>query len=72
MGKHRIMSVQHVRRLPTHVISRMPRARSANQARLARGGFWSLVGDAGSRAFSFMSAIIVARWLGVAEFGAFP
>jgi O-antigen/teichoic acid export membrane protein len=39
--------------------------------RLARGGFWSLVGEAGSRAFSFASAIAVARWLGVADYGAF-
>jgi O-antigen/teichoic acid export membrane protein len=39
--------------------------------RLASGGFWSLAGDAGSRVLSFASAIIVARLLGVAEFGAF-
>lgn len=39
--------------------------------RLANGGFWSLVGDAGVRMLSFASAIVVARWLGAGEFGAF-
>lgn len=39
--------------------------------RLIIGAFWSLVGEAGSRALSFLAAVIVARVLGVLEFGAF-
>jgi O-antigen/teichoic acid export membrane protein len=39
--------------------------------RLASGGFWLLAGDVGARALAFASAIVAARWLGVADFGAF-
>ena len=37
--------------------------------RLVGGGFWSLMGEAGARAFSFASSIFVARCLGVVDFG---
>jgi O-antigen/teichoic acid export membrane protein len=50
---------------------RLPAPDLPIMVRLARGGFWSLVGEAGSRAFSFASAIVVARWLGVVDYGAF-
>lgn len=39
--------------------------------RLARGGFWSLAGDAGARGLALASAIVVARGLGVIDYGAF-
>jgi O-antigen/teichoic acid export membrane protein len=65
------MSAHLVRVLTKHVTSRLPTRDLPIMVRLARGGFWSLVGEAGSRAFSFTSAIVVARWLGVADYGAF-
>jgi O-antigen/teichoic acid export membrane protein len=65
------MSAHRVRDLAKHVTSRLPTRDLPIMVRLARGGLWSLAGEAGSRASSFISAIIVARWLGVAEYGAF-
>jgi O-antigen/teichoic acid export membrane protein len=65
------MSAYRVRDLAKHVASRLPTRDLPIMVRLARGGFWSLVAEAGSRAFSFASAIVVARWLGVGEYGAF-
>jgi O-antigen/teichoic acid export membrane protein len=38
-------------------------------ARFARGAFWSLVGTVGARSFSFVTVVIVARFLGQAGFG---
>ncbi len=37
--------------------------------RIAVGGFWSLVGDAGARVLALATAMIVARYLGVAGYG---
>ena len=39
--------------------------------RLASGALWSTIGEAGSRALAFGAASVVARRLGVADFGAF-
>jgi O-antigen/teichoic acid export membrane protein len=59
-------------RLRTRTIAAaLPLANSPIMRRLASGGFWSLSGDAGARTFAFASAIVAARWLGVADFGAF-
>lgn len=52
-------------------LGRLPGAGSPIGRRLVKGGFWSLMGEAGSRALSFAAAVVVARFLGVAEFGAF-
>jgi len=49
----------------------LPGANSPVARRLASGGFWSLIGDVGSRAFAFAGAIVVARTLGVEDYGAF-
>lgn len=57
--------------LARFLIARPPGASSPIVRRLASGGFWSLAGEAGSRSLAFAGAIVVARWLGVAEFGAF-
>jgi len=65
------MSGHRVRDLAKRVMSRLPTRDLPIMVRLARGGFWSLVGEAGSRAFSFASSIVVARWLGVVDYGAF-
>jgi len=65
------MRVRGIRNFVKNVTSHLPTPDLPIMGRLARGGFWSLIGDAGSRAFSFTSAIFVARWLGVAEYGAF-
>lgn len=51
--------------------NRFPGTRSPVARRLASGGFWSLAAEVGSRPLAFAGAIIVARWLGVAEFGVF-
>lgn len=39
--------------------------------RLASGGVWSLAGDIVARALAFAGSVLVARWLGVVEYGAF-
>ena len=39
--------------------------------RLARGTFWALLGTIASRAFSLVATILVAKMLGVADFGAY-
>jgi len=39
--------------------------------RLKDGARWSLIGEAGSRALSFIAAAVVARLLGIAEFGGY-
>ncbi|MBL8552332.1 MAG: oligosaccharide flippase family protein [Hyphomonadaceae bacterium] len=49
----------------------LPRPKTDIGRRLASGSFWSLVGEAGGRAFSFVSTILVARWLGIEDYGAF-
>jgi hypothetical protein len=55
------------RNLAKHVTLRHPTL----PIMVGRGGFWSLAREAGSRAFSFMSAISVAWCLGVADYGDF-
>lgn len=50
---------------------RLPRLSSPIGRRLASGGFWSLAGELGSRAFVFLSAIVVARNMGVDSYGSF-
>ncbi len=52
-------------------MSGLAAASSPIAQRLATGGFWALAGEAGSRALSFAAAIVVARLLGAADFGAF-
>jgi O-antigen/teichoic acid export membrane protein len=49
----------------------LPESSQAIYRRLASGAFWSLVGETGTRALSFIGAVLVARWLGAADFGAF-
>lgn len=39
--------------------------------RLKDGARWSLIGEIGSRALTFMAAVVVARLLGAAEFGGY-
>src|SRR5258707_15580981 len=65
------MRARRIRNLARHFTSRLQIPDLPIMVRLARGGLWSLLGEAGSRACSFASAIVVARWLGVAEYGAF-
>jgi O-antigen/teichoic acid export membrane protein len=48
-----------------------PQTNSVIAQRLARGGSWSLAGEAGARAFTFAASIATARLLGATEFGAF-
>lgn len=48
-----------------------PGADTPIMRRLARGGLWSLLGDAGARVLTFAGAVLVARALGATEFGAF-
>ncbi len=49
----------------------LPGANSPVARRLASGGFWSLIGEVGSRAFAFAGVIVVARTLGAEGYGAF-
>jgi O-antigen/teichoic acid export membrane protein len=39
--------------------------------RLAHGAFWSLLGTAASKVFSVITTIVIARMLGVSDFGAY-
>lgn len=39
--------------------------------RIVQGGIWSVVGEIGTRVFPFITAIVIARLLGVADFGGF-
>jgi O-antigen/teichoic acid export membrane protein len=49
----------------------MTTASAILRRRLVNGATWSLLGEAGSRAFTFLAALVLARLLGVASFGAF-
>ena len=53
------------------LVAVLPRAGSPIAQRLLSGAFWSLAGEAGARILTLLSAIVVARQLGAAEFGAF-
>lgn len=44
---------------------------AAIRARIARGAFWLLVGALVARIASVINSVIVARWLGATQFGAF-
>lgn len=39
--------------------------------RIVHGGIWSVIGEVGTRLFPFITAIIIARLLGVEDFGSF-
>ena len=60
-----------IENLSKMLIAVLPRAGSPVAQRLLSGAFWSLAGEVASRALTFLSAIVVARQLGSAEFGAF-
>lgn len=57
--------------LSRSVMLAIPQIFSPFFRRIASGGLWSLAGEVGSRGLSLAAAIIVARALGVAEYGAF-
>jgi O-antigen/teichoic acid export membrane protein len=68
-GAAKASGLRALRAASGHVGALLPA--HALRARIARGAFWLLVGASAARIASVVTSIIVARSLGVAQFGAF-